>query len=429
MTAPKNGASAPTPLVLVVDDNPTSRLLARKGVEMAGLRAEEKTDGKSALEALERGGHDLVILDVVMPGLSGFEVCERLRALPSGAWVPVLMMTSLSDTASIERAYECGATDFIVKPISPQLLAHRLRYILRAAGGEKNLRQANEELTRINSDLHEARAQLLQSEKMASIGQLAAGVAHEINNPIGYVKSNLGTLETYLHQLFDLMESYKRGCPFITEPAVLAQITAAQLRVDVPFLEQDVGALLRESREGVSRVGKIVQDLKDFSHVGSEDEWSWANVHEGLDSTINIVNNEIKYRAELVRQYGALPEIQCLPSQLNQVFMNVLVNAAQAIETRGVITIRSGTCGGNGVWLEVSDTGRGIAPEHLGRLFEPFFTTKPVGKGTGLGLSLSYGIIKKHGGTIDVRSESGAGTTFRITLPIHQEPVRSAVAS
>ena len=419
----------PTPLVLVVDDNPTSRRLACRGVEIGGMRVEEAVDGERALEAFSRGGHDLVVLDVMMPGLSGFEVCERLRAQAAGASVPVLIMTSLSDGDSIERAFECGATDFIVKPISPSLLAHRVRYMLRAARAEQELRQRNHELGQSNAELTETRTQLLQSEKMASIGQLAAGVAHEINNPIGYVKSNLGTLETYLRQLFELMQEYERGCPSIGDSAALSRIAAAQERVDLPFLTEDVFALLRESREGVTRVGKIVQDLKDFSHVSTDDEWCWANLHEGLDSTISIVNNEIKYKAELIRNYGTLPEIECLPSQLNQVFMNVLVNAAQSIETKGVITVSSGMSGAHNVRLEISDTGQGIAPEHLDRIFDPFFTTKPVGKGTGLGLSLSYGIIRKHRGNIEIQSKVGAGTTFRITLPVSQETASAAGAA
>ena len=420
------GTQEAAALVLVADDNPTSRLLARRGVEKGGMRVEEVADGKDALVAYNRGGHDLVVLDVMMPGLSGFEVCARIRAQTVGASVPVLIMTSLSDSASIEQAYECGATDFITKPISPQLLAHRLRYMLRTARVERDIRQTNEELKQANSDLSETRTQLLQSEKMASIGQLAAGVAHEINNPIGYVMSNLGSLDTYVRQLFELMQEYERGRASISDAHVLSRIAAAQERVDLPFLTEDVFALLRESREGVTRVSKIVQDLKDFSRVGSADEWCWADLHEGLESTVNIVNNEIKYKAELVRQYGTLPDVQCLPSQLNQVFMNVLVNAAQAIESKGVISISSGTSDDDEVWLEISDTGQGIAPEHLERVFDPFFTTKAVGKGTGLGLSLSYGIVKKHRGNIQVRSVVGAGTTFRITLPVRQDSVCAA---
>jgi len=176
---------------------------------------------------------------------------------------------------------------------------------------------------------------------------------------------------------------------------------------------------LREAREGIVRVRKIVQDLKDFSRAGAEDEWQWASAVAGLESTLSIVQNEIKYKAQIVRELTPLPDIECIPSQLNQVFLNLLVNAAHAIETKGTVTVRSGRDDGE-VWLEIEDTGKGIAPEHMGRIFDPFFTTKPVGKGTGLGLSISYGIVKKHNGRIDVQSEVGKGTRFRVTLPIQR---------
>ncbi|HUG11059.1 MAG TPA: ATP-binding protein [Opitutaceae bacterium] len=414
-----------SPLVLVVDDERTSRLIAVKVIEDAGLRAEEAGDGESALLAFGLTQHDVVLLDVMMPGIDGFEVCQRLRKLPGGATTPVLIMTGLTDTASIERAYECGATDFITKPINWPVLGHRLRYMLRAGRAENALRQRNDELKQSNAELQDTRDQLLQSEKMASIGQLAAGVAHEINNPIGYVKSNFGSLDTYLSQMFELIRIYRDEEAFIVDPAALARISAARQSVDLEFLSEDVFALLKESREGISRVGKIVQDLKDFSRVGAGDEWGWADLHEGLETTINIVNNEIKYKAQLVKEYGELPEIECLPSQLNQVFMNLLVNAAHAIETQGTITIRSGVQGGE-IWIEVSDTGKGIAPEHLNRIFDPFFTTKLVGKGTGLGLALSHGIVQKHHGRIEVQSEVGHGTTFRVCLPVNQKAVPAA---
>lgn len=260
---------------------------------------------------------------------------------------------------------------------------------------------------RAEDGLLEAHNQLLQSEKMASIGQLAAGVAHEINNPIGFVNSNLGTLGSYITDLLSLTE-VMACCP---EGKAVAE------KIDLDFLRSDIPALLAESKEGLNRVRKIVQDLKDFSRVG-EVHWQLADLHQGLDSTLNIVNNEIKYKSTVTKQYGVLPQIYCLPSQLNQVFMNLLVNAAQAIETRGEIVIRTECSGTDAVRVSISDTGRGIAPEHRNRLFEPFFTTKPVGKGTGLGLSLAWGIIARHHGRIEVASEVGKGSTFTITLPI-----------
>lgn len=282
----------------------------------------------------------------------------------------------------------------------------------------QTLTEEREEQRRLIARLEEAQNQLLQSEKMASIGQLAAGVAHEINNPIGYVYSNLGSLDKYIQAILGLVAAYEQAESAIASGEALSRVQAAKHEADLEFLREDVAALMNESREGITRVKKIVQDLKDFSHV-DEAEWQWADIRQGLDSTLNIVWNEIKYKAEVVKEYGEMPEVECLPSQLNQVFMNLLVNAAHAIEERGTITLRTGV-EGEEAWVEIADTGKGIPPENLSRIFDPFFTTKPVGKGTGLGLSLSYSIIQKHHGRIEVASEAGKGTTFRIWLPIRQ---------
>ena len=281
------------------------------------------------------------------------------------------------------------------------------------------------EQLQLNKTLKEAQSQLMQSEKMSSIGQLAAGVAHEINNPIGYVYSNLGTLEKYVQDVFGMIDLYEQAEGAITDEAIRVQIKEAREKLDMEFLKEDLRALMNESKDGITRVKKIVQNLKNFSHADTSDEWCFSNLHQGLDSTLNIVNNEIKYKANLIKEYGDIPEVECLSSQLNQVFMNLLVNAAHAIEEHGTITIRTGMRGEE-VWVEVADTGKGIAPEHIKKIFDPFFTTKPVGKGTGLGLSLSYGIVQKHHGRIEVQSETGKGATFRVWLPVKKPPDKQA---
>ena len=271
------------------------------------------------------------------------------------------------------------------------------------------------------SKLENAHSQLLQSEKMASIGQLAAGVAHEINNPIGFVYSNLGTLEKYVQDTFRLIELYEQAEKTIADPEILLQLQAAKKKMDLAFLKTDLRALMDESKDGITRVKKIVQNLKDFSHADASDEWVMSDLHSGLDSTLSIVNNEIKYKAEVVKEYGDIPAIECLPSQLNQVFMNLLVNAAHAITEHGSITIRTGR-EGDEVWVDIADSGQGIPPDNLQKIFDPFFTTKPIGKGTGLGLSVSYGIVQKHHGRMEVQSEVGKGSTFRVSLPVKQSP-------
>ena len=279
------------------------------------------------------------------------------------------------------------------------------------------LQRGNQELQEINRKLETAQDQLLQADKMASIGQLAAGVAHEINNPIGYVYSNLGTLENYLHGLLRLVDQYAALETQLPD-ADRTALDAVRQDIDFDFLRDDLASLMAESKEGITRVKKIVQDLKDFSHA-DEAEWQLADLHRGLDSTLNIVHNELKDKAEVRREYGNLPAVECIASQLNQVFMNLLVNASHAISRQGTITVRTGQVGEE-VFVAVSDTGGGIPPEIRTRVFDAFFTTKPVGKGTGLGLSLSYSIIRKHHGRIELDSEVGRGTTFTIWLPVTQ---------
>lgn len=286
---------------------------------------------------------------------------------------------------------------------------------------EQRVEERTQELTRLLGELQATQGQLLQSEKMASIGQLAAGVAHEINNPIGYVYSNLGSLENYLRDFIAVIDAYEEAESAVSgDEAMFERVKALKQEIDFGFLRDDVVSLMAESKEGITRVKKIVQDLKDFSHVDGGDDWQMADLRKGMRSTLNIVWNEIKYKASVKDEMADIPDVECLPSQLNQVFMNLLVNASHAIEERGEIVIRSGLEGKEHVWIEVEDTGKGIAPENLEKIFDPFFTTKPVGQGTGLGLSLSYGIIQKHHGSIDVRSAVGQGTAFRIVLPIIQ---------
>ena len=283
----------------------------------------------------------------------------------------------------------------------------------------QQLEQMNLEIKSINTELHSAKSQLLQSEKLASIGQLAAGVAHEINNPVGFIHSNMSSLAHYHDDLFQLLDAYEVLEKSENTEDDLQAIAEMKTRIDMNYLRNDVKELMAESNDGVVRVKQIVQDLKDFSHVDGAD-WQWVDIHKGLDSTLNMARNEVKYKADVIKEYGKLPDIECMPSQINQVFMNLIVNAAQAIETRGVIKINSGVDGPR-VWVSISDTGKGISDVDVKRIFEPFFTTKAVGKGTGLGLSLSYGIVEKHSGKIEVESEPGKGTVFTVYLPIKQQ--------
>jgi two-component system NtrC family sensor kinase len=281
----------------------------------------------------------------------------------------------------------------------------------------------NSELSEVNGKLAQAHQQLVQSEKLAAIGQLAAGVAHEINNPVGFVLSNFNTLDQYMNELFGVLSAYERAEGDVSEE-VRCRLQACRASADLPYLREDAPLLLRESKEGLIRVRDIVVDLRDFSRVDSAHTRELIDLHRCIESTLNIVNNEVKYNADLVRCYGEIPSVWCVASQINQVVMNLVVNAAHACShlpdgARGTIQVRTGCCDPErtAVWFEIKDTGCGISQENLARVFEPFFTTKPVGQGTGLGLSVTYGIVQAHRGNIHVDSEPGRGTTFRITLP------------
>ncbi|HEX8960874.1 MAG TPA: ATP-binding protein [Geobacteraceae bacterium] len=280
------------------------------------------------------------------------------------------------------------------------------------------LKNAAEALGRAYRELQETHAQMLQREKMASVGQLAAGVAHEINNPIGFISSNLATLGKYVERLSEFIDAQAQALASLETAAVGEQLRELRRKLKLDYIVGDVKALIAESLSGAERVRKIVQDLKSFSRA-DEGESREADINECLESTLNIVWNELKYKATLHREYGEIPRARCYPQQLEQVFMNLLVNAAHAIEKRGEVTLSTRYEGG-AVYVSVADTGCGIPEEKLGRIFEPFFTTKEAGVGTGLGLSISYDIVKKHNGEIMVQSEVGKGTTFTVRIPVGQ---------
>jgi signal transduction histidine kinase len=293
----------------------------------------------------------------------------------------------------------------------------------------------NAKLATALKNLERTQAQMVQSEKMASIGQLAAGVAHEINNPTGFVSSNLKTLGDYQQDTNRLIAQYRSLKsalaalpPGTVPPAVTAlveQVTATEAEIDIDFIQEDVGELIGDCREGTERIKKIVEDLKHFAHPG-EEKMTETDINAGLESTLNVVYNELKYKATVIKEFGDLPIVTGFPQQLNQVFMNMLVNAAQAIEKSGEIKITTAVVA-DMVEIRISDTGCGIPEENRSRIFDPFFTTKDVGKGTGLGMNIAYNIIKKHKGDIRVESKVGEGTTFIVRLPAAAETAAVAV--
>lgn len=283
---------------------------------------------------------------------------------------------------------------------------------------ERNLEARNQDLEAVLRDLSQTQSKLIQSEKLASVGQLAAGVAHEINTPIGFVQSNLGSLEAYVDGMFRLLDAYAALEQEVTgQPQLLVRARELKREIDLAFLREDVPTLVRESRDGLIRVSNIVQALREFSQVDASDSVQKWDVNRSLQAAISLCPPSLMERARLVTDLQPLPLIDCIPGRLNQVFLSLLTNAFQAIDkVPGTVTVRSRELP-DGVCVEIADTGVGIAAENLKKLFDPFFTTKPVGQGAGLGLSLAYGILRSQGGKIDVHSEPGQGATFRVTLP------------
>ncbi len=423
--------------ILIVEDDFISRNLLSKMLVEMGHEVVETENGLEAWEHLESSPVKIVISDWIMPEMDGIELCRKIRNHPFDGYIYIIMLTAKDRKADLVDVFKAGADDYIPKPFDPEELRARVMTGERVVDLEERHLEAtsqieakNKKLERTLKALEDTQTQMLQSEKMASIGQLAAGVAHEINNPTGFVSSNLKTLTDYQEDIAELIEKYQglmsqlanqdhqSALPQQTLSAVV-ELKQFEKDIDVEFLMEDISDLIGDCREGIDRIKKIVIDLKDFAHPG-EDTEQLADINSGIESTLNVVNNEIKYKATVHKEFGDIPAVKCIPQQLNQVFMNILVNAAQAIEKKGDIYIRTRSVSQN-VEVTIRDNGSGIPQENLTRIFDPFFTTKDVGKGTGLGMNIAYNIVQKHNGTLHVDSELGKGTTFTITLPFGEK--------
>ena len=288
---------------------------------------------------------------------------------------------------------------------------------------QEALQESYDELKTLHRQLQDAQQYLMQSEKLAAVGQLAAGMAHEINNPIGFITSNLATLSRYQDTLDKVLARYKQQEAGMDEEARTA-IVAFRQQADLDFLLEDTRDLLDESRDGVERVRKIVQDLRDFSRVDSAGQWQWVDINHCLDTTLNLLGENLAEGMSITREFGQMDPVECNPAEINQVFFNLLNNAQQAMQGSGRITLRSGM-DGEQAWVEIEDTGEGISDEVLPHIFDPFFTTRPVGQGAGLGLSSAFGVVQQHGGKFTVSSRVGVGSVFRVTLPLRQNQVSS----
>lgn len=408
--------------IVIVDDLPNNLRVLSEILQSGGYTVRPALNGEIALKSIRFKLPDLILLDICMPDMDGYEVCRQLKSDPMTREIPVIFISALNDIEDKLAAFNAGGADYICKPFQMEEVLARVdthtalfksRLALKAR--EESLQHSLHDLEAAHLRLKEMSNQLLQSEKLASIGLLAAGVAHEINNPICFISSNLNILKSYVDSLLRLIDEY--ALLEANAPAdMLERIDETKREIDLLFLRQDVMELIGESIDGSGRVRKIVQDLRDFSHPG-DSEWQQVNLNTVLDSALNLAWNEIKHKAEVIKDYDDVPMVECLYLQINQALLNLLVNAAQAIGEKGQITLRTRR---QNEWVTISviDNGHGIPPGNIEKIFDPFFTTKPVGKGTGLGLSASYGIITKHGGRIVADSAEGKGAAFTVWLPI-----------
>jgi signal transduction histidine kinase len=456
--------------LLVVEDSPTQAKRLALILQDAGFDVETAPDADRGFARLAEQPFDLVLSDLLLPGDSGFDLCRRIKAEPRLRHVPVVVLTSQADPANVLRGLEAGADGFMTKDRAPADLVNGIRHALRdgsgrapevngkplrvgflnqefviAAGREqllnvlasafedvvhlnRRLQSANADLAESNRSeraaheaLKQAQCRLVQSEKLASLGQLAAGMAHEINNPLTYVSNNLAVLHRDSAAVFHLLDKYRAGRSELERvaPQHAAECAELEEEIDLAYIQNNLDRLLQRSLEGLHRMREIVKNLRDFARL-DEAEFKEADVNAALGATVEMVQHERNQRqVEVVTRFESLPVVLCQPGKLNQVFLNVILNAVQACGPGGRVEVRS-RAEPDAVVVEVEDDGSGIRPEHLPRLFEPFFTTKPVGQGTGLGLSISYGIIEEHGGTIAVESEVGRGSLFRIRLPLRR---------
>jgi len=403
--------------ILIVDDESMIRDLFSAWLSES-FECHTAASADEALAILAGETYALVISDMIMPGRNGIELLREIKSrYPETA---VIMISGVDRPQRVRDALRVGAFDYLIKPCELDVLtlsverALERRALQRTATGYKShLESQNILLANSKTELERLQAQLVHTEKMASLGQLSAGIAHELNNPAGFVYGNMGVLGDYLTDLGRLFKAYDR---VVLPDEAASLIDSLKTEINYENLLGDLSSIISDCREGAQRICDVVKNLRLFSRL-DEADLKQVDIQEGIDSTIRLLSRYYSAGGiALRRDYADLPPVNCYAGQLNQVWMNLLSNAAQAVSGPGEVTI-STRIDGEWVSVAISDTGAGIPEEQLSRIFEPFFTTKPVGEGTGLGLSISYGIIQRHGGAITVSSEVGSGTTFTVRIP------------
>lgn len=423
--------------ILVVDDSQLNLMFAKKYL-LNLVKEEEIILSRFPLQTqqiMEQENVDILLLDVIMPEINGFDILKAVRANPKYEFIPIIMLTSLTDKESFVKSFALGASDYITKPINEDEFYARVRVAIRLR--EKHLSiiklldltaQQNLELKETNAKLTEARLSLLQADKMAAVGHLAAGVAHEMNNPLGFVSSNFEVLRKYFSKMVDYLDFIEgkfhehSGVQNDLIQSTITQIDEKYRKLKLAVVRNDIDDLLSQSQSGLKRLSDIVLSLRTFSHVDNEDEKSDYSLKEIMDQVLLMSRNGSKYVAEVETHIPEEMTVFCNKGQLAQVFINIVVNAVQAIKSQqrdgmGHIKIFADE-EQDFVCIHIADDGPGIPESNYSKIFNPFFTTKEVGQGTGLGLSISYDIVvNKHKGKLEFKSSMGVGTEFIVMLP------------
>jgi signal transduction histidine kinase len=416
--------------ILIVDDNPTNLSVLAHTLKSAGFSIRIAIDGERALEQLQDDCDlpELILLDVQMPGIDGYETCNIIKANLHTQHIPVIFMTALADTESKVKGLSLGAVDYITKPFEDEEILARVRVHLHNCQLTKTLQQWNGQLEQRIAErtyeLEKAQLQVVQQEKFATMGQLVAGVAHEINNPISCIFSNIVPAYEYITDLKAIIHLYQQNYPH-----PVTEIQAALKELDIEFILEDLLKLLASMKLSAERIKDISVSLRNFSRTDTHK--IPVNLHDGLDSTLLILRHRLqscnhRRTIKVVKCYGVIPQVNCYPGLINQVFMNILANAIDALEEfntehnhTNCITITTKNIYDQ-VIISIKDNGMGMTEDVKKRVFDQLFTTKAVGQGTGLGLAIAREIIvEKHGGNIEVNSAPGKGAEFVISLPIN----------
>ncbi|WP_366048881.1 response regulator [Microcoleus sp. PH2017_11_PCY_U_A] len=394
-----------SPFILIVDDNPANLSILSKTLKSENYKIPMAVDGEEALAMVAYAQPALILLDVQMPKMDGFEACRRLQADPATQGIPIIFMTALADTENKIKGLSLGAVDYITKPFEPQEVLARVKVHWHLKQLADTLEQRVAERT---DELEKAQLQLVQQEKLSTLGQLVAGVAHEINNPIACVVGNVSAVEDSINDVFDLIDLYRQQFP---EPG--PTIEASLDTIDLEYLREDLPKLIRAMKDGGARITSISKSLCTFSRADSDVKQKF-NLHEGIDSTILILRHRLKANnlrpaIEVIANYGDVPAINCFPGQLNQVFMNILANAIDALDAASIgrtyaqleaqpgriIISTQMSIDLSTVAIRIKDNGNGISDSVKSRVFDYLFTTKEVGKGTGLGLAIAKSIVEE----------------------------------